>query len=75
MPKRYLKNSKIGGQTKLRTCIIESGLSQEQVAKLSDVEIYQVSRLASGVAKDCLLSTAKKICNSINRTLDEAFGE
>ena len=74
MPKRYLKNT-IGGQTKLRACITERGLTQEQVAKLSNVEIYQISKLASGVSRDCLLSTAKKICNALNKTLDEAFGE
>lgn len=46
-----------------------------KLAQLSDLEIYQVSKIASGMQKDLLMSTAKKICNALGESLDTVFGD
>jgi DNA-binding Xre family transcriptional regulator len=50
-------------------------MKQKHLAELADLELYQVSNIVTGMQKDMLLSTAKKICNALNITLDEAFGD
>lgn len=62
-------------RTNLRVIIKQKRITQTQLAQLSDLEIYQVSNIVSGKQKDMLMSTAKKICNALNVSLDEAFGE
>jgi len=62
-------------RTKLKQMIQKRGMKQYQLAKLADMQIYQVSQLASGKQTDLMLSTAGRICNALNCTLDEAFSD
>jgi len=59
----------------LRVILRQNKITQTQLAQMADLEIYQVSNIVSGKHKDMLMSTAKKICNALNISLDEAFGE
>jgi transcriptional regulator with XRE-family HTH domain len=75
--KRY-KIRKIKGRirrTNLRIILREKGITISELAKITDLEISQVSNICSGKQKDMKLSTAKKICNALNISLEEAFGD
>jgi len=61
--------------TKLRMVLAQKGVSQIQLSEMSGVETYQISQLCSGKKTNIMLDTAKKICTSLNVTLDEAFGD
>ena len=61
--------------TKLREKIDLSGMTMRRVCELADIETYQLTNLASGKQVDCFLSTAKKICNALNCSLDDIFGD
>jgi DNA-binding Xre family transcriptional regulator len=50
-------------------------MSQKKLAKLSDVAEYKISQLCMGKAKDLFFSTAQRICNILNCSLDDAFGD
>lgn len=50
-------------------------ISQKELAQASGLEAYQISNIITGKYKDLLMSTAKKICNALGVTLDEAFGD
>jgi hypothetical protein len=50
-------------------------MSQKELAKFSDVAEYKVSQLCMGKSKDLFLSTAKRICEVLNCSLDDAFGD
>ncbi len=67
------KNKKLG--TNLKVILTQDKITQTKLAEMADLEIYQVSNIASGKQKDLLLSTAKKICVALNRSLDEVFGD
>ena len=62
-------------RTNLKIILRQKKITQTKLAELSDLEIYQVSNIVTGKQKDLLMSTAKKICNALNVTLDEAFGD
>lgn len=61
-------------ETRLRMMIRKRGVTQKKLADMANLEVYQISQLASGIRKDCLLSTAKKICAVLKCTIDQAFG-
>jgi DNA-binding Xre family transcriptional regulator len=61
--------------TRLKKVLNDKKLSQKELAKLSDVAEYKISQLCAGKSKDLFLSTAKKICDVLNCTLDDAFGD
>lgn len=62
-------------RTNLKIILRQKKITQTKLAELADLEIYQVSNIVTGKQKDFLMSTAKKICNALNVTLDEAFGD
>jgi len=64
-----------GKPTKLRLILVEKGIMQQDLAKMSNVEKYQISQLCSGLKSNVMLDTAKKIARALNVTLDEAFGD
>lgn len=45
------------------------------LSEMANLEISQICRICNGQQKDMLLSTAKKICNALDISLDEAFKE
>lgn len=61
--------------TRLKKIIIESGMTQKEIAGRAGIEEWQISQLATGESNDCLLSTAKKICNVLDVNLHSAFGD
>ncbi|HWY13072.1 MAG TPA: helix-turn-helix transcriptional regulator [Bacteroidia bacterium] len=63
------------GETKLKKILLEKRMMQKDLAKLANVEVYQISQIASGKKTNIMLDTAKRICNALNKTLDEVFGD
>jgi len=61
--------------TRLKKVLSDKKMSQKELAKLSDVAEYKISQLCAGKSKDLFLSTAMKICDVLNCTLDDAFGD
>ncbi len=61
--------------TRLKKVLIDKKMSQKQLSKLSDVAEYKISQLCMGKSKDLFLSTARKICEVLNCSLDDAFGD
>ena len=61
--------------TRLKIILYEKRMSQKQLAKLSDVKEYKISLLCSGKSNDLFLSTAKRICEVLQVSLDDAFGD
>jgi DNA-binding Xre family transcriptional regulator len=50
-------------------------MTQKDLAIKSDIGEYKISLLCSGKATNIHLATAKKICDVLNCTLDQAFGD
>jgi DNA-binding Xre family transcriptional regulator len=61
--------------TRLKMILLDKKMSQKELAKLSDVEEYKISLLCRGIAKDIRLSTALRICQILQVSLDDAFGD
>ena len=61
--------------TRLKNVLRNKNLTQKQLAEKSDIGEYKISLLCSGKARNIHLTTAKKICDVLNCTLDEAFGD
>ena len=61
--------------TLLKMILLDKGMTQKELAKLSDIEEYKISLLCTGKAKDVLISSANRICKILNVSLDEAFGD
>lgn len=72
-------NRKIGrkrrSRTKLYFVLKELDLSQMDLAEMADLELAQVSLMVTGRGGDIMLNTAKKVCNALQKSLDEVFGE
>lgn len=62
-------------RTNLMLILRDKKITQKKLAEMADMEVYQISKIATGMQKDLLMSTAKRICNALNVTLDEAFGD
>jgi putative transcriptional regulator len=61
--------------TRLKKVLNDKKMTQKELSKLSDVAEYKISQLCMGKSKDLFLSTAKRICEVLNCTLDDAFGD
>jgi putative transcriptional regulator len=61
--------------TRLKKVLNDKRMSQKELAKLSEVAEYKISQLCAGKSKDLFLSTAKRICEVLNCSLDDAFGD
>jgi DNA-binding Xre family transcriptional regulator len=61
--------------TRLKRILFDKEMTQKKLAKLSDVEEYKISLLCRGKAKDVRISTARRICDVLQVSLDEAFGD
>ena len=61
--------------TKLRQILKARSMTQKELSEKAGIECYQVSLICSNHNKDILLSTAKKICNALDCSLDEVFGD
>lgn len=62
-------------RTDLLVLMRDRKISQTLLALLSDLETHQIQNIVTGQQKDLLMSTAKKICNALDVSLDEAFGD
>ncbi len=69
------KIKKKRSRTNLRVILRERKITQTELAEMAGLEVYQISNIVTGKQKDLLMSTAKKICNALNITLDEGFGD
>lgn len=61
--------------TRLKKVLIKKKMTQKQLADLSEIGEYKISQLCTGRTKNIHLSTAKRICDVLDCTLDEAFGD
>lgn len=61
--------------TRLKKVLKNKDLTQKQLAEKSDIGEYKISLLCSGKSRNIHLTTAKKICDVLDCTLDEAFGD
>ena len=61
--------------TRLKKILIERKMTQKELSKITDVAEYKISQLASGTISNIYLTTAKKICEVLGVTLDDAFGD
>lgn len=68
-------DKKLKHRTKLNDLLIDKGISQTKLAKDTKLMDSQVSLIVVGIQTDMLLSTAKRICNSLEVSLDELWGE
>lgn len=62
-------------KTRLKQVLTEKKMSQKTLADKTDIGEYKISLLCSGKAKNIHLSTARRICDALECTLDEAFGD
>jgi len=60
---------------KLKRILKEKDITQSKLARMTDLEICQISNICSGKQKTLLLSTAKKIAKALNMTIDELFSD
>jgi len=63
------------GRTRLKQLIEDRKISQKVLARESDVAEYRISLLCNGKSNNIQLITAKKICEFLNCSLDDAFGD
>jgi DNA-binding Xre family transcriptional regulator len=61
--------------TRLKKVLGDNEMTQKKLAELSDVAEYKISQLCMGKSNDLFLSTAKRICEVLNCSLDDAFGD
>jgi DNA-binding Xre family transcriptional regulator len=61
--------------TRLKKVLNDVKMTQKDLAIKSDIGEYKISLLCSGKATNIHLATAKKICDVLNCTLDQAFGD
>ena len=61
--------------TRLKKVLTDKKMSQKELSKLSDVAEYKISQLASVTISNIYLTTAKRICEVLQVTLDDAFGD
>jgi DNA-binding Xre family transcriptional regulator len=61
--------------TRLKKVLNDIKMTQKDLAIKSDIGEYKISLLCSGKATNIHLATAKKICDVLNCTLDQAFGD
>jgi hypothetical protein len=62
-------------KTRLKQLLDDKEISQKELAKASDVQEYRISLLCRGKSNNIHLLTAKKICDFLNCSLDDAFGD
>lgn len=61
--------------TRLKKVLNDKKMTQKQLSQFSDVAEYKISQLCMGKSKDLFLSTAKRICDVLGCSLDDAFGD
>jgi DNA-binding Xre family transcriptional regulator len=61
--------------TRLKKVLKEKGMTQKELASKSDIGEYKISLLCSGKSTNIHLQTARKICDALECSLDEAFGD
>lgn len=62
-------------KTRLKKMLDRKGMKQKDLADEADIGEYRISLLCSGKSQNVHLTTAKRICEVLDCTLDEAFGD
>jgi DNA-binding Xre family transcriptional regulator len=62
-------------RTRLKQVIDEMEIDQNKLAKMADLENYQVSKLCRNPKYDVKRTTMEKICNALKRSLHDCFGD
>lgn len=62
-------------RSNLKKMLHERKMHQVDLARLANLETYQVSNYVNGKFEDMLLSTGVKICEALRCSFDEAFGD
>jgi DNA-binding Xre family transcriptional regulator len=62
-------------KTRLKQVLNNKKMSQKALAEKTDIGEYKISLLCSGKATNIHLLTARRICDALNCTLDEGFGD
>jgi DNA-binding Xre family transcriptional regulator len=70
-----MEDISINKTSRLKKILQTKGMTQKELSKLSLIPEYKISLLCQGKSKNLQLSTAKKICDAIDCSLDEAFGD
>ena len=72
---RHIPKIKKVRMTRLKKILMDKGINQKDLSKMSDVPEYKISQLCSGKVTNMYLITAKKICEVLECSLDDAFGD
>lgn len=62
-------------QTRLKEFLKSKGMTQKELSEKSDIGEYKISLLCQGKSTNLHLTTAKKICDALECSLDEVFGD
>lgn len=68
-------NPKKKHRTRLHDILTDKGVNQTKLVEETKLMHGQVSLMVQGLQTDMLLSTAKRICNYLEVSLDEVWGE
>jgi transcriptional regulator with XRE-family HTH domain len=71
MPSRSVSVPGVGLGERIRTLRRKSGLTQEDVSRSTGLSVRQLSKLESGSAVDCRLSTKQRIAAALGVTLHD----
>jgi len=61
--------------TRLKKVLKDKNFTQKELAEKADIGEYKISLLCSGKATNIHMTTAKRICDVLGCSLDEAFGD
>lgn len=61
--------------TRLKSLLKEKGMTQKELSIKSEIAEYKISMLCTGQSKNLHLTTAKRICDVLECSIDDAFGD
>lgn len=62
-------------KTRLKMMIEARNLDQNELSTMTGIMTYQISNLASGKNTSCHIDTIKRICEALDCSFDDAFGD
>jgi len=61
--------------TRLKKILMDKGITQTELSRLTKIPAYKISLICSGRTSNLYMTTAKKICEVLEVSLDDAFGD